>query len=110
VLLAPDDVGYAHVQVVHDGGEVVRRGAVGLDDHEVLYLAEADLAAQPVTEAPGAFRRPEVERPPALLVLRLVGQTLLREARGGLFIELFPLALAVRAFVEGEAEPAQVLQ
>ncbi len=110
VLLAPDDVGDAHLEVVDDGGEVVRRGAVGLDEHEVPDLAEGDLAPQCVPEGPAPLRRPEVERPPARLVLGLVGQSHLREARGGLLVERAALALAVRALVEGEAEPVEIVR
>ena len=38
VLLGADDVGDLHLGVVDDAGEVVERGAVGPDDHEVADL------------------------------------------------------------------------
>src|SRR5690606_13554185 len=45
VVVAAHHVGDAHVDVVHDHGEVVGRVAVGTEDHQVVELAVGDLDA-----------------------------------------------------------------
>src|SRR5215213_4811737 len=64
VFLAPDHMRNPHLQIVDDNGEVVRRGAVGLTDHEVLYASERHLPPQLIDEATATPGRAEVERAP----------------------------------------------
>ncbi len=72
MLLAPDDVGDPHLQVIHDGGEVVGRRAVGLYQHKVLNPAEGHLAPQTVPETPGPLRRTEINSPTSFLIRRFI--------------------------------------
>src|SRR5215217_2533552 len=65
VFLAPDHVRYPHLKIVHDDGEVVRRGAVGFLDHEVLDAAKRHLPPQLICEAPATIGWAEVEPAPA---------------------------------------------
>ena len=51
MLFAPDDVADPHLQVVHDGREVVGGCAVGLDENEVAYFSERNLPPQSIPEA-----------------------------------------------------------
>src|SRR5215211_2551583 len=93
------------LQIVDDDGEVVRRSAVGLEDHEVLDAAEGHLPPQLIYEATATNGRAEVERAPPRLVRALVGDAGVCQAPGCSLVELSALALAVRAFVVSETEP-----
>jgi hypothetical protein len=110
VLLTSNDVTYAHLRIVDDYSKVVGRGAIRLAYYEVLDVGEADLTPQSVTKAPTPYRRPEVKRSPACLVLRLVDQPCSRETPRGLFVKAPAFALPVRPLVEREAEPVQVFE
>ena len=52
MLVGPHDVGDLHLDVVDDAGEVVKRRAVGPDDHEVADLVgrELDVSLDQVVE------------------------------------------------------------
>src|ERR687898_3184295 len=75
MFLAPDHMRYPPLQIVDDHGEVVRRRAVGLEDHEVLYAAERHLSPQLIHEATPTLWRAEVERAPSPPLRALVGKT-----------------------------------
>src|SRR5215211_7975954 len=98
------------LQIVDDHGEVVRRCAVGLFDHEVLDAAERHLPPQPIHKATTTRRRAEVKRAPPRLVRALVGETGIYQTLGGPLVEFCAPALTVRAFVVGEAEPFEVFE
>ena len=110
VFFAPDHVRYLHVRVVDDNGEVVRRGAVGLQDHEVLDTAKRYLPPQPVHEATATPRRTEVQRAPSRLIRALVRQAGISQTLNGPLVDLPALALAVGAFVERQPEPREVFE
>src|SRR5215211_5133105 len=110
MFFAPDHVRDPQLQIVDDGGEVVRRGAVGLPDHEVLYTSERHLTPQLVDEAAATLGRAEVERAPPRLVRALVGEIGIYQTRGGSLVEFPALTLAVRALVEGEPERSEVFE
>src|SRR5215210_207499 len=98
------------LQVVDDHGEVVRRGAVGLSDHEVLHAAERHPSPQLINEATATHWRAEVERAPPRLVRAFVGETGIYQTPGGSLVEIPALALAIRALVERESEPIEVFE
>ena len=71
VLLAADHVADAHVLVVDDDGEVVRRVAVGLHDDEVVHLGDggAHVAGELVVDHDVlAIRKPEPDHVGAALL------------------------------------------
>jgi hypothetical protein len=104
VVVAADHVRDAHVDVVDDDAEVVRRRAVGAREHEVVELRVGDLDAAlhrvvprddaVVRVAKADHRRDarrrrhslRVLRPPAAVVARLLAARLLRRAQR---VELF---------------------
>ena len=53
MVIAADDLGDAHVPVVHHHAEVIGGGAVGPGDDEVVQLAVADLDAALDQVVPG---------------------------------------------------------
>src|ERR687898_579989 len=110
VFFAPDHMRYPQLQIVDDHGEVVRRRAVGLSDHEVLYAAERHLSPQLIHEATPTLWRAEVERAPSRLVRALVGKTGIRQTLRSTLVEFTAFALAVRPFVERQAEPFEVFE
>ena len=59
MLVGPDHVGDLHGDVVDDAGEVVKRSAVGTDDHEIADLVgrELDVALDQVVEDERSARR-----------------------------------------------------
>src|SRR5919112_218360 len=110
MFFAPDHVRDPHLQIVDDDGEVVRRGAVGLPDHEVLHAPERHLPPQLIDEATATPGRAEVEPSPPRLIRALVGEIGIQQTRGGSLVEFPTLALAVRALVEREPEPGEVFE
>src|SRR5215210_5652327 len=110
MFLAPNNVAHAHRRVVDNCGEVVGWGAVGLAHDEILHVGEADLTSQRVPEGTTPRGRPKVQRRPSGFILRFVDQPGFGEAPPGFFVELSTLALPVRALVEDQAEPGQVLE
>src|SRR5215216_3193492 len=110
MFLAPDHMRYPQLQIVDDHGEVVRRRAVGLEDHEVLYAAERHLSPQLIDEATATHGRAEVERAPPRLVRALVGKAGIRQTPGSAVVELPAFALAVRALVKRQTEPFEVFE
>ena len=60
MVVAPDDVGDAHVVVVHHHGQIVGGGPVGAQQHQVIELdvAEADLPLHQVVQHRVAVERP----------------------------------------------------
>src|SRR5215204_4672231 len=98
------------LQIVDDDGEVVRRGAVGLKDHEVLDAAEGYLPSQLIHEATAAHRWAEVERAPPGFVCALVGEATICQMLGCSLVELGALALAIGSFVVSEAKPGEVFE
>src|SRR5215210_6093793 len=110
MFLAPDHMRYPQLQIVDDDGEVVRRRAVGLDDHEVLYAAERHFSPQLIDEATTTPWRTEVESAPPRFVRALVGETGIYQTPGGSLVELPAFALAVRPLVERQPEPFEVLE
>ena len=92
VLLGADDVGDLHLDVVDDAGEVVKRAAVGPDDHEVADLVggELDVPLDQVVEdqrPAGRDLEPQREGPALGLELSglLVGERLAAKPIGPLF-------------------------
>src|SRR5829696_5279942 len=110
MLFAPDHVRDPQIQIVDDDGEVVRRGVVGLPDHEVLHASERHLPPQLIDEATATRGRTEVDGAPARLVRALVSEIGIQQTRGGPLVEFSALTLAVRALVEGEPEPSEVFE
>src|SRR3712207_8273098 len=110
MFFAPDHVRDPQLQIVDDGGEVVRRGAVGLPDHEVLHTSERHLPPQLVDEAAATLGRAEVERAPPRLVRALVGEIGICQTLGCSLVELPPFALAKGTFAESKTEPGEVFE
>src|SRR5919112_1196366 len=110
MFFAPDHVRDPHLQIVDDDGEVVRRGAVGLPDHEVLHAPERHHPPQLIDEATATLGRAEVERSPPRLIRALVGEIGIQQTRGGSLVEFPTLALAVRALVKREPEPGEIFE
>src|SRR5215203_1268328 len=110
MFLAPDHMRYPQLQIVDDYGEVVRRRAVGLEDHELLYAAERHLSPQLIDEAAATHRRTEVESAPPRFVRAFVGESGIYQTPGGSLIELPTFALAVWALVERQSEPFEVFE
>src|ERR671911_618392 len=88
MFLAPDHMRYPQLQIVDDHGEVVRRRAVGLEDHEVLYAAERHLSPQLIDEAPATPWRTEVESAPPRFVRAFIGETGIYQSPGHPLVEL----------------------
>src|SRR5215213_1731114 len=103
MLFAPDHVRDPQLQIVDDDGEVVRRGVVGLPDHEVLYASERHLPPQLVDEATATLGRAEVECAPPRLIRALVGEISIQQTSGGSLVELPAVALAVGTLIERES-------
>src|SRR3989441_2299075 len=107
VVRAAQHVGDPHVEVVHDHGVVVERGAVGAEDHEVLdvFALEADGAVDRVV--PADFARGDAQPDRALVRVRLV---LRKRSVGDFLVPLDARALKDRLLVPVEAEPAQAVE
>src|SRR5829696_4424472 len=108
VFFAPDHVRDSHVRVVDHDGEVVRRGAVGLHDHEVPPPPERYLPPQPLLEATATLRRAEVQRSPSPIIDILVRKAGIHQTPDGHLVDLPTLALAIGTFVERQPEPGEI--
>ena len=113
MVLAPDDVGDPHRDVVHDIHEMEDRLAVRTHDHEILLLRPLDPSPDGVLDHLGLPGDPEKEG-----AVLLVGPSRGLQALQELGVDRRPLALAIRpklpaglgSLIPVEAEPGEILE
>ncbi len=107
VVVAAQHVGDSHVEIVHDHGEVVDRGAIGAQDDEVLDIGALERDAAVHRVLPGDLTGRHAEPDRALLHVRLA---LGEEAVGDFLVALHAGALEHQLFVPVETQPGEPIE